>query len=92
MDLIDKYLGEEKKIKPVGKAQEVIYNYLEALDTNYGHPYNMGMDLNQISRHPNARGIHYKKLQNAAKALAKKGYIEFDGFNKIVAFLNPKFK
>jgi hypothetical protein len=91
MDLVDKYLGESS-IKPIGKPQQVIYNYLEALDKNYGHPYNMEIDLNQIAKHPDARGIHYGKLQNAAKALAKKGYIEFDGFNKIIAFLNPKYK
>lgn len=90
MDLVDKYLCEG--VKPTGKAQKVIYDYLEAMDKNYGHPYNMKIDLNNISRHPNARGIHYASLQKAASALAKKGYIEFDGFNNITAFLNPKFK
>lgn len=90
MDLVEKYLCEAA-VKPTGKAQKAIVDYLEALDKNYGHPYNMKINLNDIAA-GYGKGIHYGKLQNAAKALAKKGYIEFDGFNVITAFLNPKYK
>ena len=51
----------------------------------------MKVNLNDIAM-VHGKGIHYGKLQKAAEVLAKKGYIEFDGFNIITAFLNPKFK
>ena len=69
-----------------GTAQKAITDYIAALDKNYGHPYNMKINLNTIAA-GYGKGIHYKKLQSAAKALAKKGQIEFDGFNIITAYL-----
>lgn len=86
MDLVEKYLGEAS-VKPTGKAQKAIVDYIEGIDKNYGHPTNAELDLNNIARGKHGKGIHYAKLQKAAEALAKKGYIKFDGFNKITAFL-----
>jgi len=58
------------------KGQEAIMGYIEKLDNPDAE-----IDLNNIAR--SNKSIKYKDLQNAAKALSKKGKIKFDGFNKI---------
>jgi hypothetical protein len=60
-----------------GKGQEVILNYLKNLDKD------AEIELASIARHPSARGVHFGKLQSAAKALKKKGKIEYDGVSKV---------
>lgn len=69
------------------KGKEAIMGYIEALDKHYGHPPNVDIDLNDIAKGKHGKGIHYKALQSAAKALSKSGKIKFDGFNKITAFV-----
>ena len=60
------------------KGQEAIMGYIEVLDKPDAE-----IDLNNIASSKYGKGIKYKDLQNAAKALSKKGKIKFDGFNKI---------
>lgn len=54
-----------------GKAQEALWNHLVAFT---GEDW---MSINDMAQRPAFRGIHYKKIQQAAKVLATQGLIEF---------------
>ena len=64
-------------MKPVGKAQEAIWDHLIA------YPDADWISINDMARKPAFRGIHYKRIQQAAKALANKGLIKFEDLHKV---------
>jgi hypothetical protein len=76
IDKIDNYLTE-------GKAQELIKKYVKSFDETYGWEPHKFIDLTDMARRPEFRGIPFKDIQSAAKALAKKKFFNFDGFNKL---------
>jgi hypothetical protein len=39
--------------------------------------------LSDLARHPALRGVHFKAIQSAAKALAKRGVVKYDGVSVI---------
>jgi hypothetical protein len=67
-----------REILTEGKAQEIIMSALNGLENKSAE-----ISLNDIARKPEAHGVHFKKFQSAAKALAKRGKIEYDGFSKV---------
>lgn len=56
---------------PSGAAQEALYVVTRGMRGSE--------QLSELARHPELRGIHYGRLESAAKELDRKGYIEFDG-------------
>jgi hypothetical protein len=69
---------ESVLINEAGKGQEIILKYLKNLDKKDAE-----IELSQIAAHPMARGVHFGKLQSAAKALAKKKKIKYDGISRV---------
>ena len=60
-----------------GRAQEAIWDHLQAF------PGAGWMSINDMARKPAFRGIHYKRIQQAAKALANQGLIEFRDLHEV---------
>jgi len=65
---------------PMGKVQWAIFNALDQGDTPSLSDWIM---LSALARRPEFRGVHFKKIQAAAKALASKGIVQYDGASKI---------
>jgi len=64
LEKIEKYIRE-------GQAQDVIMDYLKDVE---------GMvELSDMAASPKFKGIHFGKIQSAAKALADRKKIESDG-------------
>ncbi len=57
-------------VEAAGKSQDAILKYLHS-----GH----AVQLTDMARHPDFRGVHLKDIMSAAEALKKKGVIEYDG-------------
>jgi hypothetical protein len=72
----DLILKVAKKAAPTGKAQKAIMEYLESKGLKQSDG---SVDLNDMARHPDFRGMHLAAIMSAAEALDQKGLIEFDG-------------
>jgi hypothetical protein len=68
----------EALLEPIdeGKGRDAI---LAALEGREGEE----VELSSIARHPSARGVNFKDLQSAAKAMKKEGKADYDGISKI---------
>lgn len=76
LNKIDNYLNE-------ARAQELLKKYIQDFDDQYGWEPHKYIELSDVARKPEFRGIHFKDIQLAAKALAKKKFVNFDGFSKL---------
>jgi hypothetical protein len=61
--------------KPVGKAQVALYDIVKAAGES--------QELSDIARDKRLHGVHFKQLMSAAKALSKKGLINYDGISNV---------
>jgi len=66
-----------------GNAQVLLKKYIDKFDAEYGWEPHKYIELSDVARRPEFRGIHFKDLQSAAKALSKKKFVNFDGFSKL---------
>lgn len=68
--------SDTDEAKPVGKAQSAL---MAVLTTKGSGDHSLA----SLSRASVFRGIHFKKIQSAAKALGKKGLLTYDGISKV---------
>ncbi len=68
------------EVKPTGVAQTLIMNHVNNMMTNGKTGI---VELSSLARHPDFRGIHFKKIMTAASALSKKKMIQYDGTSNI---------
>jgi len=65
---------------PKGIAQVQLYNYIK---WKSGGDADKEFQLADVARYPSFAGIHFKRLQKAAKALKNKNLIDYDGVSKV---------
>jgi len=63
--------------KPTGKAQVAIMQAMETLRSGDT------VELSDLTRGKDFLGVHFKSVQSAAAALAKKGMIKYDGTHAV---------
>lgn len=69
------------------QAQDLLMKYLKKIDDVYGWEKHKYIELSDLAKQPEFRGIHFKKLQSAATALAAKHKIDYDGISRINSLL-----
>lgn len=66
-------VSQGKTAAPRGKSQKALMEYIK--DFPAGHR----VELSDVVRHPSFRGVHFAKVMSAAEALAKQGFLGWDG-------------
>jgi hypothetical protein len=87
-NILDAY--DKTIILEYGNAQDIIMKYLKSIDDAYGWEKHKYIEISDLARAPEFKGINFKKIQLAATALAAKHKIDYDGISRINGLLKEE--